>query len=88
MLNGRTIFDKTFTTPRNTAIRINKKFGINVKLLKTFVIVAVFLGVLNVLSNIVLPLSILHLAIADFLWISYIYVSIDLAKNNLFINSL
>ena len=68
--------------------RINKKFGINVKLLKTFVIVAVFLGVLNVLSNIVLPLSILHLAIADFLWISYIYVSIDLAKNNLFINSL
>lgn len=68
--------------------RINKKFGINVKLLKTFVIVAVFLGVLNVLSNIVLPLSILHLAIADFLWISYIYVSIDLSKNNLFINSL
>lgn len=43
--------------------RINKKYGVNVKLLKTFVIVAVFLGVLNVLSNIVLPLSILHLAI-------------------------
>ena len=68
--------------------RINKKYGVNVKLLKTFVIIAVLLGVLNVLSNIVLPLSILHLAIADFLWISYIYVSIDLAKNNLFINSL
>jgi len=68
--------------------RINKKYGVNVKLLKTFVIIAVSLGVLNVLSNIVLPLSILHLAIADFLWISYIYVSIDLAKNNLFINSL
>ena len=67
---------------------INKKYGVNVKLLKTFVIIAVSLGVLNVLSNIVLPLSILHLAIADFLWISYIYVSIDLAKNNLFINSL
>ena len=68
--------------------RINKKYGVNVKLLKTFVIVAVLLGVLNVISNIVLPLSILHLAIADFLWISYIYVSIDLSKNNLFINSL
>ena len=68
--------------------RINIKYGVNVKLLKTFVIVAVLLGVLNVISNIVLPLSILHLAIADFLWISYIYVSIDLSKNNLFINSL
>ncbi len=68
--------------------RINKKYGVNVKLLKTFVIIAVLLGVLNVISNIVLPLSILHLAIADFLWISYIYVSIDLSKNKLFINSL
>ena len=68
--------------------RINKKYGVNVKILKTFVIVAVLLGVFNVISNIVLPLSILHLAIADFLWISYIYVSIDLSKNNLFINSL
>ena len=68
--------------------RINKKYGVNVKILKTFVIVAVLLGLFNVISNIVLPLSILHLAIADFLWISYIYVSIDLSKNNLFINSL
>mgnify|MGYP001388846035 FL=1 len=68
--------------------RINKKYGVNVKLLKTFVIIAVLLGVLNVISNIILPLSILHLAIADFLWISYIYVSIDLSKNKLFINSL
>tara|TARA_B100000579_G_scaffold179976_1_gene146667 strand:+ start:685 stop:1521 length:837 start_codon:yes stop_codon:yes gene_type:complete len=68
--------------------RIDKKYGVNVKLLKTFVIVAVLLGLFNVISNIVLPLSILHLAIADFLWISYIYVSIDLSKNNLFINSL
>ena len=68
--------------------RIDKKYGVNVKLLKTFVIIAVLLGVLNVISNIVLPLSILHLAIADFLWISYIYVSIDLSKNKLFINSL
>ena len=70
------------------SIRINKKYNIRVKPLQTLIVVAVFLGFLNVLSNIILPLSILHLAIADFLWISYIYVSIDLVKNNLFINSL
>ena len=70
------------------SIRINKKYNIRVKLLQTLIFVAVFLGFLNVLSNIILPLSILHLAIADFLWISYIYVSIDLVKNNLSINSL
>ena len=70
------------------SIRINKKYNIRVKPLQTLIFVAVFLGFLNVLSNIILPLSILHLAIADFLWISYIYVSIDLVKNNLSINSL
>ena len=70
------------------SIRINKKYNIRVKPLQILILVAVFLGFLNVLSNIILPLSILHLAIADFLWISYIYVSIDLVKNNLFINSL
>jgi len=70
------------------SIQINKKFNIRVKPLQILIFVAVFLGFLNVLSNIILPLSILHLAIADFLWISYIYVSIDLVKNNLFINSL
>ena len=68
--------------------QINKKYNIRVKPLQTLIFVAVLLGFLNVLSNIILPLSILHLAIADFLWISYIYVSIDLVKNNLFINSL
>lgn len=70
------------------ATGIRKKYNVSVKLLQTLILIAVFLGVINVLSNIVLPLSILHLAIADFLWISYIYVSIDLSKNNLFINSL
>ena len=69
-------------------LRINKKYNIRVKLLQTLIFVAVFLGFLNVLSNIILPLSILHLAIADFLWISFIYVSIDLVKNNSSINSL
>jgi len=70
------------------ATGIRKKFNISVKPLQILILFGVFLGVINVLSNIVLPLSILHLAIADFLWISYIYVSIDLLKNNLFINSL
>ena len=70
------------------ATEIRKKYNVGVKPLQILVLIAVFLGVVNVLSNIVLPLSILHLAIADFLWISYIYVSIDLSKNNLFINSL
>ena len=70
------------------ATGIRKKYNVSVKPLQIFILIAVFLGVINVLSNIVLPLSILHLALADFLWISYIYVSIDLSKNNLFINSL
>ena len=70
------------------ATGIRKKYNVSVKPLQILIFIAVFLGVINVLSNIVLPLSILHLAIADFLWISYIYVSIDLSKNNLFINSL
>ena len=70
------------------ATGIRKKYNVSVKPLQILILIAVFLGVINVLSNIVLPLSILHLAIADFLWISYIYVSIDLTKNNLFINSL
>ena len=70
------------------ATGIRKKYNVSVKPLQILILIAVFLGVINVLSNIVLPLSVLHLAIADFLWISYIYVSIDLSKNNLFINSL
>ena len=70
------------------ATGIRKKYNVSVKPLQILILIAVFLGDINVLSNIVLPLSILHLAIADFLWISYIYVSIDLSKNNLFINSL
>ena len=62
--------------------KIQKDYKIDVKFLQLLVIVAVTLGVLNVLSNIVLLLSILHLAIADLLWISYIYVSMDKIKIN------
>ena len=62
--------------------KIQKDYKIDVKFLQLLVIVAATLGVLNVLSNIVLLLSILHLAIADLLWISYIYVSMDKIKIN------
>lgn len=61
---------------------IQKDYKIDVKFLQLLVIVAVTLGVLNVLSNIVLLLSIFHLAIADLLWITYIYVSMDKIKIN------
>ena len=61
---------------------IQKDYKIDVKFLQLLVIVAVTLGVLNVLSNIVLLLSIFHLAFADLLWITYIYVSMDKIKIN------
>jgi len=66
--------------------KIQKDYKIDVKFLQILVIVAVTLGVLNVLSNIVLLLSIFHLAIADLLWITYIYVSMDKIKNKSAIN--
>ena len=66
--------------------QLQKRFDINTNFLKFLIFAAVFLGVANVLSNIVLFLSIFHLALADLLWITYIYVSLDKAKNNLPIN--
>ena len=66
--------------------KIQKDYKIDVKFLQLLVIVAVTLGVLNVLSNIVVLLSIFHLAIADLLWITYIYVSMDKIKNKSAIN--
>ena len=66
--------------------KIQKDYKIDVKFLQLLVIIAVTLGILNVLSNIVLLLSIFHLAIADLLWITYIYVSMDKIKNKLAIN--
>ena len=63
--------------------QLQQKFNINTNFLKFLVFAAIFLGVTNVLSNIVLFLSIFHLAMADLLWITYIYVSLDKVKNNL-----
>ena len=63
--------------------QLQKRFNINTNFLKFLIFAAIFLGVTNVLSNIVLFLSIFHLAMADLLWITYIYVSLDKVKNNL-----
>ena len=63
--------------------QLQQKFNINTNFLKFLIFAAIFLGVTNVLSNIVLFLSIFHLAMADLLWITYIYVSLDKVKNNL-----
>ena len=57
------------------AKRFKKDFGVNSEIIKLLVIFGVVLGSLNVLSNIILPLSILHLLLADLLWITYIYKS-------------
>ena len=53
--------------------RFKKEFAIDTSIIKVLVIVGVILGVLNVVSNIILPLSILHLLLADLLWITYVY---------------
>ena len=66
--------------------QLQARFNINTNFLKFLIFAAIFLGVANVLSNIVLFLSIFHLAMADLLWITYIYVSLDKVKNNLATN--
>ena len=57
--------------------RFKKEFAIDASIIKVLVIVGVILGVLNVVSNIILPLSILHLLLADLLWITYVYKAVE-----------
>ena len=57
--------------------RFKKEFAIDTSIIKVLVIVGVILGVLNVVSNIILPLSILHLLLADLLWITYVYKAVE-----------
>ena len=57
--------------------RLEREYKIRTKNIKLLVLVGVFLGVLNVVSNIILPLSILHLLIADLLWVLYVYKSAE-----------
>ena len=59
--------------------RFKKEFAKNTSTIKVLVIVGVILGVLNVVSNIILPLSILHLLLADLLWITYVYKAVEKA---------
>ena len=59
--------------------RFKKEFAIDTSIIKVLVIFGVILGVLNVVSNIILPLSILHLLLADLLWITYVYKSVEKA---------
>ena len=51
------------------ANRLQREYKVITKNIKLLVLLGVFLGVLNVVSNIILPLSILHLLIADLLWV-------------------
>ena len=64
--------------PKSVAPK-NSKFlcvsSIKTQSIKLLIYTGVALGTLNVVSNIILPLSILHLLLADLLWITYIYKS-------------
>ena len=59
------------------ANRLQSEYKVVTRNIKLLIFLGVFLGVLNVVSNIILPLSILHLLIADLLWIVYVYKSAE-----------
>ena len=59
------------------ANRLQSEYKVVTRNIKLLIFLGVFLGVLNVVSNIILPLSILHLLIADLLWIIYVYKSAE-----------
>ncbi|MDB4823452.1 COX15/CtaA family protein [Acidimicrobiia bacterium] len=57
--------------------RLQNFFNIKTFEIKSLVILGVALGILNVLMNINIFLSVIHLLIADLLWITYIYKSLE-----------
>ena len=59
------------------AKRLQSEYKVITRNIKILILLGVFIGVLNVVSNIILPLSILHLLIADLLWIVYVYKSAE-----------
>lgn len=62
--------------------RLSKKEGIGFATnLKTLSVIAAFIGLLNVLININIVLSIFHLLFADVLWGVYIYSNMDKSYN-------
>ena len=61
----------------NESKRLEIKFNLKTNQIKLLVISGVTLGVLNVFININIFLSVVHLLVADLLWITYIYISMD-----------
>jgi len=59
------------------ANRLQNEYQVITKNIKLLILLGVLLGVSNVVSNIILPLSILHLLMADLLWIFYVYKSAE-----------
>ena len=59
------------------ANRLQNEYQVITKNIKLLILLGVLLGISNVISNIILPLSILHLLIADLLWIVYVYKSAE-----------
>ena len=61
----------------NESKRLEDKFNLKTNQIKILVIIGVTLGVLNVFININIFLSVMHLLVADLLWITYIYTSMQ-----------
>ena len=59
------------------ANRLQNEYQVITKNIKLLILLGVLLGVSNVISNIILPLSILHLLMADLLWVLYVYKSVE-----------
>jgi len=59
------------------ANRLQREYQVITKNIKLLILLGVLLGIANVVSNITLPLSILHLLLADLLWILYVYKSVE-----------
>lgn len=76
----------------NESKRLEDKFNLKTNQIKILVIIGVTLGVLNVFININIFLSVVHLLVADLLWITYIYTSMQksykksLNQNNFYID--
>ncbi len=61
----------------NESRRLEDTYNLNAWWIKVLVTLGVSLGILNVLININIFLSIVHLLTADLLWITYIYISME-----------
>jgi len=61
----------------NESKRLEDKFNLKTNQIKILVIIGVTLGVLNIFININIFLSVVHLLVADLLWITYIYTSMQ-----------